>query len=277
MIGVRLDGRLGNQMFQYAFALALSNKLKTRFYISQFISNNLLYQYFELPSNSKWINAKIERFFWKELKYSEVKDFNATNWKEKCTDSNATYSGFMQSVLFMDNVLDILNKEFAIKNKGLKIFAEKYSTFFINNKTIVIHLRKGDYTNYGVYQGNSIDLSVPNNYINTCLSKIENIKNYYIFFISDDIDYCIKNFSHISNVKFESNSEIIDIQLLINADICIISNSSFSWWGAYLNQKINKQIFTPKYWMGYRKKVWLGDNNIFTNLNWHIIHHEEKE
>ena len=64
MIGVRLDGRLGNQMHQYAFAIALSHKLKTRFYMSQFLWENLLYKYFNLPSNNKWINEKIERYFW---------------------------------------------------------------------------------------------------------------------------------------------------------------------------------------------------------------------
>ena len=276
MIGVRLEGRLGNHMHQYAFALALSKKLKTRFYISQFISDNLLYQYFELPSNSKWINEKIERFFWKELKYSEVKDFNATNWKEICTDSNATYSGFMQSVLFMDNVLDILNKEFAIKNKWRQIFAKKYSSFFKENKTIVIHLRKGDYqTPHGFGDIILNDISVSNLYIRKCLAQIQNIETYTICFISDDIPYCKQHFSDLQNARFEENNEIVDMQLLMHADICIIGNSSFSWWGAYLNKKTDKKVFYPKYWRGYNLNEWSPHEYICAQLPWIAVHHND--
>jgi len=275
MIGVRLDGRLGNHMFQYAFALALSRKLWTPFYMDQYNMDFQLYQYFKLPSNKKKINEFIERYLWQKVKYSESIDFDGTNWKLKCKDRFAVYKGYMQSELFFNNVKHKIHKEFVIKDIWVKQFNDKYSDLFKQNKVIVIHLRKGDYTNYGEDYGNPRDLSVPDEFIYSCLSTIENRQSYRLVFISDDIEYCKNHFSQLGNAQFETNLEIIDMQLLINADICIISNSSFSWWGAYLNKKPNTKIFYPKYWMGYNQKEWYPHNFICKKLSWTEVHHKE--
>ena len=53
------------------------------------------------------------------------------------------------------------------------------------------------------------------------------------------------------NAKYVHESEIVDFQLLMNADICVISNSTFAWWGAYLNRKVHKMVMAPKYFLGF--------------------------
>jgi len=267
MIGVRVDGRLGNQMFQYAFAIALSEKLKTRFYISQFLWDNLLYQYFELPSNTKWINEIVERYFWKELKYIEDKDFDITNWQEVCNENNVVYQGYMQSLQYFESAKYLITKEFEIKQIWTNQFNKKYANLFTNNKIIVIHVRKSDY--------NELGYTIPFEYYIRCLNLIPAIDSYTKIFISDDLSYCKNVFKHIKNAQFEENSEIIDMQLLINADICILANSSFSWWGAFLNNKPQKKVYYPKYWLGYNQKSWMPTNAIGKNLNWVAIHNEE--
>jgi len=276
MIGVRLDGRLGNQMFQYSFAVSLSKRLQTSFYLSQFLIENLLYNYFELPSNNKWINEKIERYFWKALKYYEYQDFDAGNWNEKCIENNCVYQGYMQSLSYFEEYENIILKEFTIKNKWKKRFDEKYASFFKQHKTIVIHVRKGDYvTPFDIGSEIIPDISVSNAYIHSCLSLIPTIENYCILFISDDIAFCKQHFSYLSSVYFEENTEIVDLQLLMNADICILGNSSFSWWGAFLNKKQHIQVFYPKYWMGYQINKWLPDAYICDKLPWIGVHHNE--
>ena len=274
MIGVRLDGRLGNQLFQYAFALSLSKTLKTSFYISQYNCYNLIYEYFVLPSNGKMRNKLIERFFWKEMKYIEGIDFNVDNWMGKCIDPSATYSGFMQSYLFFKNVETDVFREFTIRKKWTRKFNQTYGAAFKNQKIIAIHVRKGDYTHFGHLHNNARDISLPIDYFLDCFKQIEKIEAYQVYFISDDIDYCKSAFGNIANAHFNKNNEIMDFQLLMNADICIVSNSSFSWWAAFLNKKEHKEIFAPKYWMGYRDKKW-SNPYIFEQLNWNVVHHEE--
>ena len=198
---VKFNGGLGNHMFQYAFALALSRKLMMRFYVDQYYANSLLYQYFKLPSNKKKINEFIERYLWQKVKYTESVDFDASNWKNKCNDRFAVYKGYMQSQLFFENVKNKIFKEFKIKDQWVKQFNEKYGKVFKQNNTIVIHLRKGDYTNYVEDYGNPRDLSVPDEFIFDCLAKIKHLQNYLVFFISDDIKYCEEHFSSIENVR----------------------------------------------------------------------------
>jgi hypothetical protein len=60
----------------------------------------------------------------------------------------------------------------------------------------------------------------------------------------------------------------------MNCPICIIANSTFSWWAAMLNEQPNKIVFAPKYWMGYHEKKEVPEQ-ILNKLNWKIIHHSE--
>ena len=64
---------------------------------------------------------------------------------------------------------------------------------------------------------------------------------------------------------------IIDFQLLLNADVAIIANSTFSWWAAYLNPNIQK-VFLPRDWLGFRINKLLPPG-IFNRLpsHWTII------
>jgi hypothetical protein len=61
----------------------------------------------------------------------------------------------------------------------------------------------------------------------------------------------------------------MDFQHLLNADVCIISNSTFSWWGAWLNNKPTKVIYAPKYFMGWRIKKEIPDH--IYPIDWTLI------
>jgi hypothetical protein len=65
MIGVKLDGRMGNQMFQYAFALARARERKTQFFVDQIMENFILTEYFLLPSYQRWYNSLLTKFYYK--------------------------------------------------------------------------------------------------------------------------------------------------------------------------------------------------------------------
>jgi len=58
----------------------------------------------------------------------------------------------------------------------------------------------------------------------------------------------------VENALFANNDMITDFQIIMNADACIISNSSFAWWAAYLNSKKDKKIYCPEHWLGFKIK-----------------------
>ena len=103
--------------------------------------------------------------------------------------------------------------------------------------------------NYG--ERRKRDISLPMEYFKKRLEAIENIENYKVIFVSDDIEHVKEFFTIKSNYMFSNNSEIIDFQLIQNADISIISNSTFAWWACYLSIKDNI-VYAPKNWFGFK-------------------------
>ena len=251
MIGIFLDGRMGNQMFQYAFALTASKKLKTPFYLDQLKVNFMLAEYFELPSYHHFYNSLKTKLSY-YLKQEEI-IVNGQDHPESVVPLNSyLYKGYFQSDLFFESIKKKIKQEFTIKKKYSDQFKSKYGNLFKQNKTIVIHIRLTDYLDFGNEQLGGTNLSLPEKYFKTCLNSINGIDNYQVLFISDDITQVKKWFSGKGNFRFESNNAILDFQLILNSDIAIISNSSFAWWAAYLNPKSNKIIYTPKYWLGFK-------------------------
>lgn len=134
----------------------------------------------------------------------------------------------------------------------------------------MVHIRRTDYLFFGKESLGGKNMCLPDGYFINCLNKIKNINDYLIIFISDDIIYARKRFSNMYfKAQFESNDEIIDFQLLMYADVLVISNSTFAWWAAYLNQKPNKIVYAPKYWLGFKKKIEYPVNIL--HPNWIVV------
>ena len=99
------------------------------------------------------------------------------------------------------------------------------------------------------------NLCLPISYYNNSVKSVTDLDQYTIICISDDIDYAKKHLKYSQNILFESNDTIVDYQLMLNANALIIANSSFAWWAAYLNNKPNKIVYSPKYWLGFKKNI----------------------
>lgn len=258
MIGVRLQGRLGNQMFQYAFAFAISKKLNTRFFIDEdkYSSKNM-YDFFELYKNGNSLVSKFQRNYFNKKKYNlnviEVNHKNSCIANERLlVNNNCIYNGFFQSELYFHEYRDLVKKEFTIKKHHLINYQDLLN---INNDkpTIVLHIRRTDYLNYGNEKLGGENLALPIQYYNLCLKKISNLDDYNIVFVTDDPSFVHTNFYHLNPIISSSKSPIVDFQIIMNGDIVVVANSSFSWWGAYLNEKA-KKIFAPMYWSGFKIK-----------------------
>lgn len=265
MIGIKLNGRMGNQLFQFAYAYMLCMKIKKPFFLDENTDSFHASKYFLFPRYNKFKNWLLCMYY--RQNQSNFKHFSQKDLK---SENKSYYSGYFQSLDYFKSVSGDLKKKVTIKRKYRLAFNKKYSEL-IKSKYVAIHVRKKDYTSIGNLEGNPKDVSLPTSYFKTCLSKIENINNYRIVFVSDDIEWIKNNFQEYTNAKFFSDSEIMDFLILKNASKVVISNSTFSWWAAFLNQNCD-EVFAPKFWMGYNEKDWGKHHSIYNQLNWQIIY-----
>lgn len=260
MVKVDLMGRLGNQMFQYAFAYATAKKNKTSFLITPTAPFEPA-RFFKLDP--------FTNFFYKHIPYSRyfIKIYSLLipkrYYRKKVIENQSgsvdqngknSYVGYFQSEKYFKDYLPQIEKNFSIQDKWKKPFYEKYGEVLKNHKIIVIHVRRTDYIDFEKEHLGEKNLALPISYYYNCLNKISDIKAYKIFCISDDIPFVKENLKIDGSVSFESNNMITDFQLLQHADIAIIANSTFAWWAAYLNKKAEK-IFVPKYWLGFKVNI----------------------
>lgn len=275
MFVVRLSGGLGNQLFQYAFgrAISLDNNCPLLIDIDYFdiqhersINDGLFNCKFELNKLTMqlrlWNNSMyrffpisfLDRVF---LKVKKLLGFTALVYEHKYGfDENIVskirrhtyFSGYWQSPIYFEKYRSILLEDFQfILPESRNILLEEK----IKNVTSVsIHVRRGDYVNNK--EANKIHGLCSEAYYKTAVDTLFSKYNAIDWFIfSDDIDWCKNHFLTLQNCTFiESNKwpDYYDMYLMSLCKHNIIANSSFSWWGAWLNQNPNKTVIGPSRW-----------------------------
>lgn len=230
------NGRLGNQLFQYASLMGISIKNNVPIVLPEWRYSNVFHANFPYSGASE--------------PYLKEEKFNYYEINEK----NADLDGYFQSEKYWEHCKDIVFKQLTFKSSFRNHCKTKFSfnkdwtkTIDIDwNKTIAIHIRRGDYvrnTNYAY---------IPVTYYILALeSQFPDWKSWNLIFFSDDIEYCKIHFSCLSNAYFANGNEIEDLCLMTECKHFIIGNSSFSWWGAYLGRKKGSKIVRPdKYFSG---------------------------
>lgn len=266
MIAVELKGRLGNQLFQYAFAYSTSKKLGVKCYFDKrlqveviskyFVINLDLFQIldtyiFSIRGYNNFFNSYLKRKFYSlvkklfNLNVVEISDTEKPELELKKTANKTYYRGYYQSEKYFSQFRADILELFKIKPKFIEAFQIYLSELSIPSDYTVVHIRRSDYLDY--------NYALPIGYFHKAIEMVSDEKNFVIF-ISDDYEFVAEHFKYVKKKHISKESEIIDLQFLINAKTCIISNSSFSWWGAYLNNK-NAQVITPKYWIGQTNKM----------------------
>ena len=255
MIAAKIEGRLGNQLFQYAFIYSAAKHLDTSFYIDQGIEKFKLYDYFEIEKGlfyplesylfkisgfKNFFNYHLKKLFYVILKFIflnkevMIKDYEQPVEEVLRTLQNKSlYIGFFQSEKYFIEFNSEIKSLFTVKKKYRNHFSTIFNEFKTKKNLVVIHVRRGDYLDLG-YAHNS-------SYYLKAIDTLNLVEPFYVF-ISDDVEFVEKEFRHIHEKYVSRYNEIIDFQFLINADACILSKSSFSWWGAFLNCKKAKII-----------------------------------
>lgn len=252
MIAVKFDGRLGNQLFQYVFLKYLQQRNSKLLVFFTNPHHAYIQKYFDLEESDNLLMGSkaysaITRFLPSILHFKSIyihnwiipKEFDIKNW--------ALYIGYFQSDYYYQQLKS--KPTFNIKKAYKDEFNALYGNLYQQNKIVAVHIRRTDYMNYG--ERRKRDISLPMAYFKTRLESIENIENYKVIFVSDDIEHVKEVFPAQENFIFSSNNEIIDFQIIQNADISIISNSTFAWWATYLSPKSNI-VYAPKNWFGFK-------------------------
>jgi len=292
MIGILAEGRLGNQMFQFAFTYAAAKKLNTSFFIYR--ADEL--RYFQLTKNFSSKNKKIIKrflfvnafrksnlpftfngvkrivsYFRNGMKYQDIFKWDNMLDENKYflseIKNNKLYSGFFQCEEYFKKDKEDILKCFSIKEEYTENFRE-IKKYLFEKKYVAIHIRRTDYVNHGGKELGGNDVTLPATYYKKCLSLINNLSSYNVVFVSDDIEFAKNAFGKSSSYYYESNNEITDFQILLNADKLIIANSSFSWWAAWLSTKHNKIVYAPEYYLGFKIKKYYPAGIKVPDWNW---------
>lgn len=220
MIQVRLFGRAGNQCFQVATCIATALRNKTEFLIPrQSVNPKVWKTYFNHFPRRLPMGGRV----WNEPSHAYTP---IPNEKKLILD------GYWQSEKYF-----IDYREHVIELMGFKWTPMK--------GVISVHVRRGDYlTLQDKHPIVTID------YINNAIRYFwdKGFRNFMFF--SDDIAWCKEHFPSYS--YSEGLSELKDIELMSCCEGHIISNSSFSWWGSWLNRNPDKIVIAPSVWFGFQ-------------------------
>lgn len=267
-----IGGGLANKMFQYAFSLAIKKKgydLKydTHTFQTEFVHDQATLQgifpnvSIEEDTVSKyWAagrNDKLARV-WKRLSTSYVSEhaylYNDKVWQQL---RNTCYvESSWQDENYFISAKDEVRKAFVFPEledpRNIEVAEAMRAT-----NSVAIHIRKGD--GYGTW--NIFSNTCPKEYYDKALAYIkEHIENpkFFIFTDSPDVvkEYLdIEDYTLINWNPTTGKGNYLDMQLMSCAKHNIIANSTYSWWGAWLNNNPEKIVIGPKYWFNPECKL----------------------
>lgn len=239
---IKIKGGLGNQLFQYAHGRNCIEKGEEVIFDISFFEENK--KDTSRPFLLKKFNI-IETNIFLPIKESIFKKY-INKIKSKLSGEY----GFFQSENYFKEITPIIHSEFTLKDP-LSSFAQTYTEQITQSQdSVSIHIRRGDY----------ILNSSANKHHGTCnleyyehaILKIkESIPSPIFFIFSDDIEWVKENLK-IEQATYVSNPNLSECEELILMSHCshnIIANSTFSWWGAWLNQNSNKIVIAPQKWL----------------------------
>jgi hypothetical protein len=232
-----LNGGLGNQLFQISHALSQGFETEREVVF-------LPYSTTQLQGNN---TAKYVDNIYSKLKFVDnITNYNVVQEQEfnynkiHSTNKNTLFYGYFQSSKYFANHQEEIIDIFSPPNSFVEKMYLKYPQLNEKN-TVSLHVRIGDYLKYP-----TIHPTVSENYLMNAIKKIGDYS--YIFLFSDNHEF-------LENIKLQNKIIISekDYEELWLMSLCvnnIRSNSTFSWWGSFLNKNYAKIVVAPSLWFG---------------------------
>lgn len=269
---IKLQGSFGNQLFAYCFGYSLAKEKKAELIVDSTLQDNGQTRKLELLNlkvvYDGWISCRHERTVLGKLFLNDFRIRRAIGWKtalyqEKQATSyepevyevkgDTYFLGYWQSEKYFrkyrDELLPLLSpaKHRSEEVQSLMSRVEK-------ENSVAVHIRRGDYL--------LVHGAISMEYYDQAIAKMQKVAGedliFYIF--SDDLEYCREYFKKFEDEirlvypQYESdNPTLDDLFLMSRCRHMIMANSTYSWWGGWLNQNLDKIVFCPEVTM------WSGD------------------
>jgi hypothetical protein len=279
MVVTKLTYGLANQMFQYAAgrALAIRNKQLLKLDLSFFDPSNIIsrsaheeygLQIFKgveqievIPSEvinsirSRYEDKFVYRSLNKLKKTLGLKPSYTYCWEKKILKFEADLltkkgkviylNAYFQNEHYFKDVQEVIRKDFGFKESAIDKFNADLGRTMQSQESVSVHIRRGDYV--------GVRFVAPIDYYKKAMAFCANKLNNPIFYIFSDDPVWAK-----ANLKIESSNLYVshnmsdnsykDMYLMSQCKHNIIANSSFSWWGAWLNGHKDKIVISPTKW-----------------------------
>jgi len=273
MIITKLYGGLGNQLFQYAFGRYLAELKGVLLFldINQFEKYKLRgYNLGEFNISENFINQSISKkySFFESNRLNNLYNklmFNNGYTKERTFDfdeklfeikHNTIYlEGYWQNERYFSPIKNILRNEFTLRNQLSDNAKSTENLICSKTDSVSVHIRKTDFLkkeNKKIF--NDLTASY---YKNAIKEMIHHSKNPHLFIFSDDFTWVKENIHFDLPITYidSYNPAHEDLYLMSLCHHNIIANSTFSWWGAWLNNNKEKMVVGPKNWFSNGRSV----------------------
>lgn len=265
---IKIQGGLGNQLFQYAlYRKHLELKHDVYVDVNKYGCSNEPRQFeldhlsLELRNASykdieelKYGSTFISRLFHRKIKKKKSYVIEQKEYvydSRILSDEEMYLEGFWQNKEYFSDIRNILLDEIKFIGINEEPFLMIQDTIRCDNSSVSVHIRRGDF------------LTVPEKYCGICTNEYygkaialvkKSVPDAHFYVFSDDLDVARKMLEGSEYTIVDCNqgeNSYLDMYLMSICKHNIIANSSFSWWGAWLNQNNNKIVVCPGKWVNY--------------------------
>ena len=263
MIIIKIKGGLGNQLFQYAVgrALALHHRLPLKLDLTIFKTYKLhryLLDQFAIQADIATEDEIIKLKGRNNVLFSALRKAGLVKRKSYLKEKRSSYfdasvfknddvylDGYWQNELYFSDIREELLRDLT-SISSMSDLGVVYMEGIKKSNSVSLHVRRGNYLNLKNF--NVLDI---NYYMKAVEYMRKNVEKPTFYIFSDDLEWCKNSLGFLDNCIFvdSTKTEIDDLELMSFCKHNIIANSSFSWWGAWLNQNCKKTVIAPKGWL----------------------------
>ena len=263
MIIIKIKGGLGNQLFQYAVgrAVALHHRLPLKLDLTIFKTYKLhkyLLDQFAIKADIATEDEIIKLKGRNNVLFSALRKAGLVKRKSYLKEKRSSYfdasvfknddvylDGYWQNELYFSDIREELLRDLT-SISSMSDLGVVYMEGIKKSNSVSLHVRRGNYLNLKNF--NVLDIDYYMKAVEYIRKNVEK-PTFYIF--SDDLEWCKNSLGFLDNCIFvdSTKTEIDDLKLMSFCKHNIIANSSFSWWGAWLNQNCKKTVIAPKGWL----------------------------